>query len=45
MDEDESLITTYQEVCKPRRSDTCCDDENEWVSGDIDLPEQRFFKS
>jgi hypothetical protein len=38
------LITTYQEVNDPHRSNTCCDDEIERVSGNTDLPEQHFYK-
>ncbi len=36
------LITTFQEVDDLDRSETCCDDESERMSGNADLPEQHF---
>ena len=36
------LITTYQEVNDQLWSNTCCDDENERIGGNTDLPEQHF---
>ena len=36
------LITTYQEVNDQIWSNTCCDDENERIGGNTDLPEQHF---
>jgi hypothetical protein len=36
------LLQLYQEVNDLFRSNTCCDDENERVSGNTGLPEQHF---
>jgi len=38
------LITTYQEVKKILRSNTCCNDESVRVDRNIDLPEQHSFQ-